>query len=290
MNGSIFSRKIKSFLFDTTNVYGFYCEWLIQTCSGNLFCLIATTFLSLFIGLCQYICGLFDLLEFNIEKLNCYLVFDSMCPTKSNQKLKIEIINLIHFHLDIFELIETVQDLMSVPFFSQLFTFALFMGHALASQVFFRFFFFLFIVKCIFKQWNVHFQIRSEDIFDIIVSLYTIFLQTVLNFIICYFSDKVSTASLHIANQLYNIDWFQFPIKERLMILMMIKRTQMIFYFRGNGSYECSIKKFMRVFWNFYEILNDLLILIFFQIMGRSMSYYIVFRAIKTSRATLKWF
>lgn len=91
------------------------------------------------------------------------------------------------------------------------------------------------------------FQNIKEYTFDVLLALNVLFLQTVFNFIICYSADIVTSASLNVADTLYNVDWFEFPVKEQQMISFMIRRAQIPFYFRGNDSITCSMQTFLRV-------------------------------------------
>lgn len=79
------------------------------------------------------------------------------------------------------------------------------------------------------------------------MAMNALFLQTVFNFIICFFADIVTSASLNVSDTLYNVDWFEFPIKEQQMISFMIRRAQIPFHFRGNNSITCSMQTFLRV-------------------------------------------
>lgn len=101
-----------------------------------------------------------------------------------------------------------------------------------------------------------------------IVGLYALGFQTVFNFIICYFADTVTYASLNVANVLYDMNWFEFPIEERKHILIMIQRAQTHFHFKGNDSIVCSLPTFLKVqfFLNNYFtfILGDYYVIIIF--------------------------
>lgn len=80
-----------------------------------------------------------------------------------------------------------------------------------------------------------------------IVGLYALAFQTIFNFIICYFADTVTYASLNIANILYDMNWYEFSIEERKLILIMIQRAQITFHFKGNNSIACSLHTFLKV-------------------------------------------
>lgn len=89
----------------------------------------------MYIGLCHYICALFYAFESDVQKIN-RTDFDvdstAWSNRKNHRKLCIHII--LKFHLDIFKLMDYVQHIMSGPFFRQLCTYAIFIGHSLNSQ------------------------------------------------------------------------------------------------------------------------------------------------------------
>lgn len=96
-----------------------------------------------------------------------------------------------------------------------------------------------------------------------IVGLYALAFQTIFNYILGYFSDKVSFASLNVANIVYDMNWFKFSVEEQKLILIMIQRAQTQFHFRGNDSIVCSLHTFLKVtsFVGIIFLLNDSIIL-----------------------------
>lgn len=99
--------------------------------------LLYLTVISMYIGLCRYICALFYAFESDIKKINRIgFDVDSMAWSnrKNHRKLCIHMIPILKFHLEIFKLMDYVQHIMSDPFFRQLCTYAIFIGHSLNSQ------------------------------------------------------------------------------------------------------------------------------------------------------------
>lgn len=54
---------------------------------------------------------------------------------KTHSQLRLHLIELITFHVDIFELMDRGQQIMSGPFFKELCTYTIFVAHSLHSQV-----------------------------------------------------------------------------------------------------------------------------------------------------------
>lgn len=61
----------------------------------------------------------------------------------------------------------------------------------------------------------------KEYTLDVLIAINALVVQTVFNFTICYFADIVTNASLSIANILYNVEWFIFPISEQYLIKLL---------------------------------------------------------------------
>lgn len=100
--------------------------------------LIFSAVVSFYIGCCRYICACFDVLKtdaFEIDQINIESKRSSGQKLKSDPKHRLHIISMIKFHLTIIEIMTNVQRIMSGPFFKQLCTYAVFIGHTLNSKV-----------------------------------------------------------------------------------------------------------------------------------------------------------
>lgn len=209
---------------------------------------IFSVYLTFFIGICKYICVCTDVFENEIRKLNHIQFRRPSNLIKTHSQLRSHLIDLVEFHQKIFELMDQVQQLMSGPFFKQLCIYTIFIGHSLHSRV-------TNSSENPLNRYNLKikivllftFQDIKEYTFDVLLAINALFLQTVFNFIICYFADTVTSASLNVADTLYNVDWFEFPVKEQQMISFMIRRAQIPFHFRGNNSITCSMQTLLRV-------------------------------------------
>lgn len=100
--------------------------------------LLYLTMVSLYIGLCRYIRALFYVFESDTHKINQITRLN--IDRKTYSKLRIRLISMITFHLEIFQFMEFVQQIMSGPIFRQFCTYAIFIGHSLNSQVSFSFY------------------------------------------------------------------------------------------------------------------------------------------------------
>lgn len=100
--------------------------------------LIFSAVVALYIGCCHYICACFDVLRndaLEIERINFESKHKKCYKLRSDPKHRFYIISMIKFHLTIIEIMKNVQCIMSGPFFKQLCTYAVFIGHTLNSKV-----------------------------------------------------------------------------------------------------------------------------------------------------------
>lgn len=100
--------------------------------------LIFSAVISLYIGFCHYICACFEVLKnyaLEIERLNFESKHTRCYKLRSDPNHRLYIISMIKFHLKIIEIMTNVQRIMSDPFFKQLCTYAVFIGHTLNSKV-----------------------------------------------------------------------------------------------------------------------------------------------------------
>lgn len=136
---------------------------------------------------------------------------------------------------------------------------------------------------------------QKEYTFDVVVGLYALAFQTMFNFFLGYFADKFTSASLNVTNIVYAMNWFEFPVKEQKLILIMIQRAQIQFHFKGNDTIVCSTHKFVQVcclayflveifFCSSYSIILMKFCSSFFQIIKSAFFYYVFFKMIKYFR------
>lgn len=90
-----------------------------------------TAILSLYVGFCRYIRACFDVLENDVKTIN----FKFINRPKNQSKLHKRLIELIKNHSEIVILMKKFQKIVSRPIFKKMCIFALYVGHALNTQV-----------------------------------------------------------------------------------------------------------------------------------------------------------
>lgn len=118
--------------FESYNSIGFFAIWSSHSTATAVFMLLYLMMVSSYIGLCRYIRALFHVLESDAHKIT-----QSIQPNaaKNQPELRVRLVQLITFHLEILQFMDDVQRIMSGPFFKIICTYALFIGHSLNSQV-----------------------------------------------------------------------------------------------------------------------------------------------------------
>lgn len=135
---NIFLYFLSRYPFNTNNTLLYFLFCVFVCLFSIIYMLIFSAVVSLYIGCCHYICACFDVLRndaLEIERINFESKRTKCYKLRSDPKHRFYIISMIKFHLIIIEIMTNVQQIMSGPFFKQLCTYAVFIGHTLNSKV-----------------------------------------------------------------------------------------------------------------------------------------------------------
>lgn len=116
--------------FTISNVILYFLFYIPQCMNVMIFMLLFTVVVSLCIGLFRYISAYFDILKIEAMEIN-RIDFSKM---ESYLKLRIGMTSIIELHIQIFHLMDNVQDILSGIFFKQLCSYAIFIGNSLNSK------------------------------------------------------------------------------------------------------------------------------------------------------------
>lgn len=83
--------------------------------------------------------------------------------------------------------------------------------------------------------------------YDVVISLFSLSLQILLNFATCKCAQSVQSRSLEVAEMVYDSLWYRLPCSQQKMIAFIIERAQKPFYFRGYQIFTCSLHTFLTV-------------------------------------------
>lgn len=71
--------------------------------------------------------------------------------------------------------------------------------------------------------------------------------QFSFNYIFCYYASNVTLNNFEVADIVYKLPWYRFPMKDQQLIGFWIRRAQKPFFFDGLGLIRCSMETFLMV-------------------------------------------
>lgn len=109
---------------------------------------------------------------------------------------------------------------------------------------------------------------------------------------LCYFVLSLSIRTVSIGDIAYNSPWYRMNRNERIIVRMIIRRSQRPCQLKGLGIFVCSLETYLRVIIrhdHLYYIDCGIFILMYsndvgadFQLIRSAVSYYMVFRQLNT--------
>lgn len=87
---------------------------------------------------------------------------------------------------------------------------------------------------------------KTSDFNDLIVYNFLV-AATCVNFVLCYYADKLTQEASEVANTMYNTAWHEMPIPQQKMLLLPIYRSQKLIQLTGFGIYTYSLQNFGRI-------------------------------------------
>lgn len=113
----------------------------------------------------------------------------------------------------------------------------------------------------------------------IMYDMMCLFVSLMWPFGLCYASTLVSTASLQISQNIYNMMWYNFPKELRQCLPLMIIRSQHEILFNGFDIVACTLANFLKVEMRFsFNCIILLMNISAFQINNSACSAYLMFR------------
>lgn len=90
-------------------------------------------------------------------------------------------------------------------------------------------------------------QIESLAIEVIVVNLFSLLLELLLNYFSCAYAQEVTTYAAELAEITYTSEWYRLPMEQQKIIQFMIFRAQEPFYLNGYQIFMCSMPTFLAV-------------------------------------------
>lgn len=91
--------------------------------------------------------------------------------------------------------------------------------------------------------------------FALFINLVGIFVYLVTCYIYCYFSERITTNSIKIADDAYDSLWYRMTVRQQMKVMFIIQRAQKEFRLTGLELVDCSLATFLTVVIDFI-ILN----------------------------------
>lgn len=82
---------------------------------------------------------------------------------------------------------------------------------------------------------------------DVLFNFDNFFNSSVIGFIYCYFSEKITNISFEIGDIVYFSSWYAMPFKQQKTIVMVIRESHEEFRLNGLGIIDCSLSTFLAV-------------------------------------------
>lgn len=87
----------------------------------------------------------------------------------------------------------------------------------------------------------------SDFNFDVIVSLDCTWTQMIGCFLMCYFGANLTAKLEKIANIMYNTSWYTFSVKQRKLVVAIMRQAQEPIMLNGFSVFSCSLEMFATV-------------------------------------------
>lgn len=87
---------------------------------------------------------------------------------------------------------------------------------------------------------------KTSDFNDVIVYNFLV-AATGVNFVLCYYADKLTEEASEVGDAMYSTAWYEMPIPQQKMLMLPIYRSQKLIQLTGFGIYTYSLKNFGRI-------------------------------------------
>lgn len=93
------------------------------------------------------------------------------------------------------------------------------------------------------------FSLNQADAIDsqVLIDLQDVLMYLCLCYVYSHFAENICAKSASLANVIYCTNWYEMPIVEQKIIILMIARSQKEYRFQGYGLVYCSLGNFLAV-------------------------------------------
>lgn len=87
---------------------------------------------------------------------------------------------------------------------------------------------------------------KASDFNDLIV--YTFLVTAIcLNFVLCYYADKLTEEACEVGDAMYSTAWYEMPVQQQMLLVLPLCRAQKLIRLTGFGLYTYSLQNFARI-------------------------------------------
>lgn len=94
---------------------------------------------------------------------------------------------------------------------------------------------------------SIIFQNVTHFSFNLIAFFTGLIFLCIMNYMLCYFITTLTSNVASISDRIYDLNWYQLPQNEQIVIQVIIRRAQIPFELKGLGVFVCSLETYLRV-------------------------------------------
>lgn len=119
---------------------------------------------------------------------------------------------------------------------------------AKAASIIMTDFIFYQLLTCAITEALCLFSLESNGIsVENSVTLYALLSAVITTYVVCHLSETITQNLHNVGDIFYDSNWIALPIKQQMLFMVIIKRSQQIFYLKGFGCIKCSLQVFSSV-------------------------------------------
>lgn len=92
--------------------------------------------------------------------------------------------------------------------------------------------------------------------FDFIVSFYELLCSVIPTFIYSYIANEVMSSLLYVGDIFFECPWYELTPNQQKLLILVIERAQVKFYFDGFSLVHCSLHTFTSVIWLILDLVE----------------------------------
>lgn len=92
---------------------------------------------------------------------------------------------------------------------------------------------------------------------EFIVCMDCFLAQLIFIYVECHFATKIMNKSAGLAGIIYNIRWYELPLKQQILVMPIICQGQIPFTLDGFGFFSCTLETFSQVYFLSFSFIKQ---------------------------------